>query len=81
MKRIAKAWNSYYEKVLVPVGAGRVQIIECRRAFYAGANALFGGIFENLTPGSEAEPADEQMLSDYQDEIEAFGEDIKAGRA
>jgi hypothetical protein len=40
MKRLEPEWLSYRRQV-VPRDAGGVQVEECRRAFYAGAAALY----------------------------------------
>jgi hypothetical protein len=39
--RLLEQWNSYSQAVM-PRDASAVQIQECRRAFYAGAQALMG---------------------------------------
>ena len=45
-----------YKKLVIPGDAGPVQIIECQRAFYAGALALNNIYLESLTENvSEAQ--------------------------
>ena len=78
--RLLEQWNSYSRHVM-PRDASAVQNQECKRAFYAGAQALMrvmmGGITE--APG---ETADEmQMMSDLQDELEEFVGHVKSGGA
>ncbi len=41
---IGEAWANYLANVLEPAGAGDVQREECKRAFYAGAAAMFGAM-------------------------------------
>jgi hypothetical protein len=46
MNSFEKQWNDYY-KLVVPVNAGPTQLIETRRAFYAGAIALMNVIMKD----------------------------------
>lgn len=81
MKRRLKAsWESYRDAV-VPPGSNIIQLRETRRAFYAGAQAIFQGIMIGLTPGPDDTPADEQMLTGYQHELEQFCNDLRTGDA
>jgi hypothetical protein len=67
-----------YRRFIMPPDAGDVQIIECRRAFYAGAVQVFFAVIDNANlPEAEAM----QRLSDYQAELAAFAESIKNGEA
>lgn len=68
---IRNKWLSYRAEV-VPLNAPQIQVDECRRAFYAGATALFFAVLSRLDPASEVTPADIQILSDVQDELEEF---------
>lgn len=74
------AWRSYAEQVL-PFGASDVQRQESRRAFYAGAQSLFGGILTMLDPGEEPTDADLAKMDAVQAELSQFADDIQAGRA
>jgi hypothetical protein len=56
MRTVFDLWTSYRAGVL-PADAGPIQVEECRRAFYAGAAAVFG-----LTMGEACEPEDEQEI-------------------
>lgn len=82
MKRqlIAEQWNSFAREVM-PAGVGAVQRQEMRRAFYAGAQAVLFGVIAALAPDHEPTAADLQLMQDVSDELEAFGESVKAGRA
>ena len=78
-KIIEAAWHSYAESVL-PAKAPPVQFVECRRAFYAGANALFGGLMTILDPGDEPTEADLDRMREIQSELEGFVKDMGEGR-
>lgn len=80
-KLIGEAWLAYSHGVLDPIRADRVQRNETRRAFYAGASALFGSILSNLTPGGEPEEPDMEMMVGIQDELDDFVRAVSAGRA
>lgn len=49
---IANEWRCFAQTVL-PKGVGEVQRVETRRAFYAGAAAMFGVLMRH--PGSDDE--------------------------
>lgn len=78
--RIAEEWNSFAEKVL-PKECSDVQRIETRRAFYAGAVALWGAFFKGLSDGSEPTPSDLEMMSDFQKEFDHYAEQLRKGVA
>lgn len=78
--RLKEQWNSYSRQVM-PCNASAVQIQECRRAFYAGAQALMGVMTGGITD-APGETADEmQMMSDLHSELEEFCRQVKDGRA
>lgn len=74
-KYIEAAWDSYQEMV-VPKNAGDAQIAETRQAFYSGASVLFQLIITSLEQVSEETEADLQLLTDIDDEITAFGQQL-----
>lgn len=74
---LAALWASYRQEVL-PQGAGEVQIVETRRAFYAGAAGLFYAIMRNLDPDAEPTERDLAMVSDLAQELEASGVEEEA---
>lgn len=78
-RRIEEAWTDYRRKVLHK-DAPPVQLIECRRAFFAGVETLFQ-IQNSAYDGSTPEPTEEdlQILSDIQDELQEFVTLVKAG--
>lgn len=77
---MSEAWADYCAKV-VPTYASRVQITECRRAFYAGAEALLVMLMGGLDPGPEATAADENLLRKLHDELHQFAADVLKGKA
>ena len=74
---ILEGWNSYRRSVLEPAGAGPVQVKECRYAFYAGSMMLFQAIMNILEPGSEPTDKDLAQMQAIDDEIHAYGEQMK----
>ena len=80
-KRLAKQWQEYRERV-IPADAGVGQVVETRRAFYAGAAVLFGIILGNVSPSSAdvVEESDLEMMDDLDHELTEFLADAKAGR-
>ena len=72
---IREAWESYESRVL-PASAGAVQRHECRSAFYAGAYALFNGVMQNLSPGSEPNPTDLMMMNELHEELREYARSL-----
>ena len=77
---IDAAWRSLAEMAIPPDAPDR-QRIEMRRAFYAGAAALFSALLDDMDPGAEPTAADEKRMEAIDAELRAFGEDLLAGRA
>lgn len=77
---VGRAWASYRERVIDP-NAPVVQVTETRRAFYAGAQAVYMGIMSGLTAGPDAQPEDEELLESIEVELKVFVADVGAGRA
>ena len=65
---ILEQWNDYVRQV-VPKGASREQLIETKRAFYAGAFSVFCSVLKAVT-----EQDDELKLCRVYEEIEAEGQ-------
>ncbi len=78
-KPIAKLWESYL--LILPKDATANQITETRRAFYAGAQALFHSILVNLDPDQEPTENDLRRMDDIQQELREFREMVLKGRA
>jgi hypothetical protein len=74
---IRAGWETYRADVLPP-RAGAVQVMECRRAFYAGAVHLYGALIDNADlPEAEAMA----RLRAFGEEFEAFGTALGEGKA
>ena len=76
---IETAWG-YYCRGVLPAAASSVQITECRRAFWAGAGAVF---FEVMRAGMDPNISDEQgeeLLAAIQTELAEFGLRAKEGK-
>lgn len=79
MKRIDALWQSY-RKILAP-DVGATQVIETRRAFYAGAQGLFHAILAGLDSGTEPTDADLARMDEIHAELTEFCELVKNGVA
>ena len=79
-KLIEAGWVTYLHKVM-PKGAGSVQIEETRRAFFAGAQHLFGSIMSMLEPGAEPTENDLKRMDHIDAELKAFVETLGIGRS
>lgn len=73
------AWKSYRNQV-IPRDAPPIQLIECRRAFYAGAQAFYGKFMALLTPESEPTEADVRMMGALAMELEEFCQLVSRGK-
>jgi hypothetical protein len=74
-KLIEANWIGY-RALVVPRGAGPVQVEECRRAFFAGAQALFASIMTVLDPGAEPTETDLKRMDAISDELRAFAASV-----
>ncbi len=77
-RRIAELWGSYKREVL-PRNAPDVQVVECRRAFYAGCQGLLGTIMRELTDGPDEQEPDLKMMQDIDRELKEFA--VRCGTA
>jgi hypothetical protein len=77
---IDAAWKSYEAEVLPP-GCSTIQRTETRRAFYAGAQALFRGLLSRFTDDHEPTEQDLAQMSQVDEELKAFAHDLRRGRA
>ncbi len=79
MKHIELMWHSYRQ--MIPAEASLSQHIETRRAFYAGAKALQSIMLNQTSDEPEMTEADERLIEGLDAELQAFADEIKAGRA
>lgn len=77
---LASQWDSLCTVMFDP-GTSEMQRTEMRRAFYAGAKALFSMLMTLMDPGDEETPADLARLDGWNEELLAFAADLAAGRA
>lgn len=77
---IESQWLDYRRQV-IPSTAPSVQVIESRRAFYAGARALLTGMLERFDPGRAPTAEDLAIMDGIKDELERFNNDVQTGRA
>ena len=77
---LATEWASY-EAACIPATADDTQRIESRRAFYAGARSLFTLLILGVSTATEETPGDVALMATVEDELAAFNEAVKAGRA
>jgi len=70
-KIIDAQWRSYLRSVM-PANAGANQVVETRRAFYAGAAALYFSIMTGLDGGTEETPGDMEMIASIARELQEF---------
>lgn len=78
MNTLKEAWEDYRRKV-VPKTAGENQVIETRRAFYAGAAAMFS-LFALTREQSVNKAAAAAFLEGLRQECLAFSDDVGKGR-
>lgn len=71
----------------IPQDAGKLQLQEMRKAFFAGAQHLFSSIMTILDEDREPTDEDLRRMSLISDELESFGHDLareihgRAGRS
>jgi len=76
---VAQAWDDYHE-IVIPQNAGPLQVRECKRAFYAGAESLMVTISHGLSEALEVRQEDVEHLVALQAELMAFARDVGEGR-
>ncbi len=73
---IEEAWKDYRMKV-VPLDAPKLQVVECRRAFYAGVAA----IVKMMAMAGGMSPYTARVLGGFRRETERFQAEVESGRA
>lgn len=79
-RTLADEWRDFARQV-VPQGAPDVQRVEMRRAWYAGAAAMFGLMTGGLDADHEPTDLDVAYVESLSQELAAFGRDLNRGRA
>lgn len=72
---IEAGWRSY-QLLVVPADASETQLVECRRAFFAGAQHLFGTMMNMMDPGGEPTTADISKIDAIDRELRRFITDM-----
>jgi hypothetical protein len=80
MKLIETQWGEFRRKV-IPKDAGDVQLIEMRRAFYAGAWAYYSLVMNVLDPGTKVTARDLDIMAALDAELREFAERVERGQA
>lgn len=80
-RTIAEQWAAY-RAAAIPASATVGQVRQCRRAFYAGAQALQQIMLTGVsTEGEDMTEDDERLMLGIDAEFVQFAADVKAGRA
>lgn len=78
---LADVWRRYLLEA-IPNGAPATQIKETRRAFYAGASAVFFGLLSSMTESDDTvEEEDLALMAGITEELAEFAADVAEGRA
>jgi hypothetical protein len=82
MKQLEMEWETYRHLVM-PAQVGEEQFMETRRAYYAGAKAMFELITEIADPktGPSATQSELQRVDGLANELEEFNQRIRDGKA
>jgi hypothetical protein len=80
LDRVNRLWLDYREKV-IPRNAPSDQILECRRAFYGGAWALWTETQLMLDTGDDETHDDLMKAALIDQELRRFNEQVKRGVA
>ena len=80
MKLLETEWTNYRIAV-IPKDAPSVQLSESRRAFYAGAWALYTLLMDSLEPGTDETPPDLSLMASLDREMREFQVRVATGAA
>jgi hypothetical protein len=80
--RVQEKFSSYLAKV-IPVDADEEQVIEYRRAFFAGASTLFRIFMDEIADTDSGVSQSDKMtvLNEIAEELKVFSNDVRNGRA
>lgn len=78
--RVEREWLTYRSGVLPP-DASSVQVRETRRAFYGGAIMILAALMGAVGTDDVSEMDGVVIMAEIHDEMTAFLEDVKQGRA
>ena len=80
MKLLETEFNALRRKA-IPKDASANQIWEMRRAFFAGAWALYALLMNNFDDGESETPKDMQLMMKLHNEMVEFNDRVKRGLA
>jgi hypothetical protein len=72
MNTFFEEWKSYRQRVMPPT-AGPVQILETKRAFYAGAQSFLALSSKLMSDGDAVNPDDIRAIARIHAELSEFG--------
>ncbi len=79
--RIQSLWNRYRTEVMHPAAID-IQVLECRRAFYAGVESALNKLASEMSDGDGLDdPNDERAIMEVQQELTEFAKQVKFGQA
>lgn len=76
-RRVEAAWHSFSQ--VIPLGAGPTQRREMKKAFYAGAFAMFAELVNGVDDEPDVTPSDMSMMDEIHKELEEFKELMRVG--
>lgn len=80
-RRIASLWQTFRHEVIA-LDAPAVQILEMRRAFYAGVECALNRLSQEMSPGPSTDnTSDFDILQEVNAELQEFASHVKTGRA
>jgi hypothetical protein len=69
-RRVEAAWQLF--RVIIPAGAPPFQRTEMKKAFYAGAFAMFSALVNGVDDNPDPSAADMSMMDEIHAELQAF---------
>jgi hypothetical protein len=80
MKLLETEWIGF-RNAAIPKDAGSTQLTEMRRAFFAGAWAIYSLMMNSLEPDKEPTDGDLRMMAALDAEMREFASRVKKGWA
>jgi hypothetical protein len=74
---IVAAMFDGYRRGVMPPGAGPIQILECKRAYFAGARSMLDLVDAVTDPGLDVTSQDVAIMAAIDAELDAYMEDGK----
>jgi hypothetical protein len=76
-KKLIQFGFTAFRKMCIPADASAAQLADMRMAYMAGAQHLFGSIFQLMTSDPDPTEADMDVMSAIGEEMDAFTQEIK----